>query len=531
MRSRICSLAVSLLLAGVNIGRAAELDHSDYYRRVLYSRPMIFDPIAAATGNEIQVVRQVFDQLVAYDKDFHWKPMLASNWEISAGGRIYTFTIRKDVRFSDGTPLTPEDVLYSLKRIIKDPTSRHFTDLLRIKGALEYREGRAADITGISISGEKLVIESKSPNPYLLYALAASTASVIKRGYSGAAGGFPVGSGPFVPRCLNEREVVLEANKNYFLGAPKLPGIVYFVYDRKEDAFRDFLDKKLEDIAPFNLPPGSDRSGLKRVFTNGIISFILVFNQAAPPLDNKYLRQALVSAVDFDAVLAGLGGSFPLLTRTRSHIPKGRVGYDPSFSGLLYDPVKAGKLVRQAGYKAFGDVPPVKFMYTGNVPYTAEVVEGLSAYYSKAGLRFEPEKLTGAEAVENVKKGDWQMFILGTDWLYADSYMLLSSFHSGSPIKSLARKERKLDELLERCETEMNTSVRQEYFRKINTLLVNDAHVVPLFAGDMFDGSFQQWVDGVQYPNTSFFNLAMYPVSLDQKLSRNRPVKEITCVK
>ena len=321
------------------------------------------------------------------------------------------------------------------------------------------------------------------------------------------------------------------ANKNYFLGAPKLPGIIYFIYDRKEDVFKDFLDKKLDDIAPYNLPPGSDRSGLKRVFTNGIISFIVVFNQAAPPFDNKYFRQALVSAVDFDAVLSKLGDSFPMLARTRSHIPKGRVGYDPSFSGVPYDPEKARKLIRQAGYKDFSEVPPVKFMYTGNIPYTKEVVDGLAAYYSKVGLRFEPTKVTGSESAENVEKGHWQMFILGTDWLYADSYMLLSSFHSGSPIKSLARNDKKLDAILDKCESEMKSSVRQESFRQINSLLVNDAHIIPLFAGDMFDGSFQQWVEGVQYPNTAFFDLSMYPVSLDPRLARTRPVKDFTCGK
>lgn len=529
MRNRFIFLAAVLLLAGASAELSAGSPGEGYYRRILYSKPLNLDPISAGSGSEIQIFRQVFDQLISNDKDYRWKPMLASAWTVSEDGRIYTFQIRKDVKFSDGTPLTPEDVVFSFKRTIKDPSSRFFSDFLKIVGAEDYRDGKSADVSGLRISGDKLVIESKKPNPYLLYILSGSAGSIIKRGYSGPKSQLPVGTGPFVLKCSNDRELVLEANKNYFLGASKLPGIAYFIYDSKEEIFKDFLAKKLDDISPYNLPPGADRTGLRRVFTNGIISFTVVLNPEAEPLGNKYLRQALVLAVDFDSVLARLGESFPMLSRAKGHIPKGRVGHSPAFQGLGYNPVKARELLRKAGYKDFSEVPPVKFFYTGTIPYTEKIVAGMSEYYAKAGLRFEPQKMSGAEVMANIEKGTWNMSILGNDWLYVDSYLLLSAFHSGSPVKTLTRNDKKLDALLDKCETEMDPSRRKDLFRELDSLLVNDAHVIPLYSGDMFDGTFQRWVEGIRYPNTAFFDLSFYSVSINPELAKQRPVKEFTC--
>ena len=322
---------------------------------------------------------------------------------------------------------------------------------------------------------------------------------------------------------------MLAANKEYFLGAPKLPGVEYYIYANKEDAFRDFLAKKLEDIAPYNLPPSADRAGLKRVFTNGIISFMLVLNPQAPPLDNKYLRQAIVAAADFDAILAKSKDKYPLLFRGRTYIPKGRIGYDASYAGLADSPEQARQLLRKAGYKNFSEVPPIEFQFTGNVPYTEELAEGLRSYYSKIGLRFEYKKVGKIDG-GNAKR-PWQLRIVGTDWLYVDSYLLLSAFHSRSPVKSLTRNDKKLDALLDKCEVEMNPALRLQLFRQINEILVGDAHLVPLFSGDMFDGSFQRWVEGIQYPNTAFFDLPMYPVSLNPKLSGERPAMSLGCGK
>lgn len=531
---KLLRFLVLVCLTSIQVSAVSEVYAAPvYYRRILYSKPVNLDPIMTGEGSDVQVLRQLFDQLVTYDKDFSWKPMLASAWTVSASGRVYTFEIRKGVKFSDGKTMTPEDVLFSLKRAVKEPASRYYADFYKIKGAREYREGKADNIAGLKIINGKLVIESERSNPYLLSMLASPAGSVLSRNYAANTRKekTPAGTGPFVLKCASDKAVILEANKNYFRGAPALAGIVYYLYANKADIFQDFLARKLDDIAPYNLPAGAERSGLKRVFTNGVITFFAVLNPASPPLDNKHVRRALAVAVDFDALLLKMKEDYPMLPRSMSYIPRGRLGYNAAFSGLKYDPERARRLLREAGYKDFSEIPPIRFQFTGNIPYSKELAEGMLEYYSRVGLRFVPETVSSAKLEENVSAGRWQMAIIGWDSIYTDSYFLLGPFHSGSQAKWLERSDKKLDAILDRSETEMNPARRLDLFRQANELLVNDAHVIPLYSGDMFDGSFQKWVDGVQYPNTAFFDLSMYPVSINPELSGGRPQMEPNCEK
>ncbi|MDQ7772450.1 MAG: ABC transporter substrate-binding protein [Elusimicrobiales bacterium] len=509
----ISVLAIVTAFAGPAIGDEKPVPRNDYYRRILYAMPISLDPVKGTSGNEVQVIRQLFDQLVAYDKDYRWKPMLAESWSVSDNGRKYAFRIRKGVRFVDGSELTPDDVVFSLQRMIR--------------GSDQVRQFN--DISGIKAEGDTVIVETRQSTPYLLHILAGSAASIIKKGYGGSPEEAPTGTGPFTLECRNDNSLILKANPDYFMSPPKLPGIVYFIYPDKERLFEDFVKGELDDIAPYNLPKGADRSGFKRIFTNGIISFIFTLNASNPPLDNKYVRQALARAIDYDRVLDGLSSEFPLLGRSASYIPKGRVGYDPGFKGTAYDPAEALRLIRKAGYKEFKDVPPIKLQFTGNIPYTGPLLDGLAAYAAKSGLRIIPEKTDNSGIAANFKSGLWHMTLLGSDWPFMDSYFLLSAYRSDSGKKMFSQADKELDTLLDKCRTEMNPSRRTSLFRMVNDMLIEKAYIIPLYSGDIFDGTVQKWVEGVQYPNTSFNDIEMYHVSIAGGGKDSRPSRAVFC--
>jgi ABC-type transport system substrate-binding protein len=529
MRKFCKTVFVGSIILYAGFAFSAEPGSSAYYRRILYAKPAQLDPIFADSGHEIQVIRQLMDQLVTYDEDYRIKPMLAADWTISDNGRVYAFRIRDGVKFSDGKELTGEDVVFSIKRVIRAPASKFFRDFFVIRGAREYREGRAADLVGLKNFGNKVDIELVAPSPYFLSVLATPAGSIVQKGSvaNSKEGAPPVGTGPFILKCMNEKVAILVANKNYFLGEPKLPGIAYYQYPDKEEMFRDFQNGKLDDIAPYNLPVGADRSKFKRVFANGIISFILALNPSMPPLDNKYVRQALAMLVNFDEILAKLNGDYPTLARSRSYIPKGRPGYDPSFMGLGFNPQKAKELIQLAGYKNFSEIPPIRMNYSGVVPYSKTIVEGMRYYYSKVGLRFEARSTADTEIKK--RPANRHIDMIGLDTLYPDSYFLMRPFHSNSQSEWLQRNNKQLDELIDKCETEINPVRRMALFRSMNKLLVDEAHVIPLYSGDMFDGSFQPWVEGAQYPNTAFFDLLLYPVSINVAAAGQRFQKECSC--
>lgn len=519
-------LALAIICASGQVWAANADAYS--YRRILRSKPQQLDPILTEDSDDIKVIRQLFDQLVAFDKDLHLRPRLAEDWRVSKGGLRYTFTIRRDVRFSSGGPLGLDDIIYSLKRVIKEPMSRFYRDFYVIRGAQGFREGRSRDVPGILKVGERtLQIELTKPSPYFLSILASQAGSVVKADLGKTAKSGPLtGSGPFVLECVKDDVVSLRANADYFLGAPQISRIVHRIYPQKEDAIRDFLDGKLDDIAPYLLPDDVDKTRFQRVFANGIISFSAVFNSSVPPLDDSRVRRALTMAVDFDRILKDLSLKYPQLRRSRSAIPKGRIGFDPEYAGLPSNPREARRLLKIAGYPDPAALPPITLFHTGAIPYSDETADGIKRDLNKLGIRFEVKKVPYAEVGRTLSSGKWQMHLAGFDTQYPDSYFLMRSFHSKSQASWVRLNDQGIDRLIERCGTESIPEKRLDMFQQLNRSIVGDAYLIPLFSGDMFDGYFQPWIEGIQYPPSGFFQLELFPISINPKLAGHRKAAE-----
>jgi ABC-type transport system substrate-binding protein len=506
-------------------GAAAEPEGANVYHRILRPGTKQLDPAMAVSSSELQVVRQLYDQLVTYDRNFALRPMLAADWKISKDGRLYTFDLRKDVLFSDGTNLTAADVIFSLKRLVGQRGSQIARDLTMIKGAAEYRKDPSGSFDGIREAGGRIEIKLEHPNPYLLAVLASPSGAIVKK-YAGALSGkVPVGTGPFLLECAGPKNIVLTANKRYFKGPPKLEKINYHIYQDASAMYKDFIDGRLDDMAPFSLPPAEPRTRFKRIFSGDVISYVLTVHPSLPPLDNKYVRQALAMAVDFDAIFKNIQKQYPYLSRSRSYIPKGRPGFTPAFSGLGYDPKKALELLRLAGYKDFADLPPVTLGYSGSFVYSDELVRGMSEYYSKAGLKFLAEK----DPTGTADSTKWHMVFSRFSAEYPDSYFLVRDFHSREQGENGRIADKTLDPMIEALESGLSPAKRVNTLQSVNRHLVQSAYFIPLYSGNMFDGYFQKWVEGVQYPNTSFYDLSMYSVAINSRLAGQRPLQGSVC--
>ena len=95
----------------------------------------------------------------------------------------------------------------------------------------------------------------------------------------------------------------------------------------------------------------------------------------------------------------------------------------------------------------------------------------------------------------------------------------MRSFHSQSQASWVKLNDRRIDNLIERCGTEVIPDKRLALFRELNRIIVDNAYLVPLYSGDMFDGYFQPWIEGIQYPPSGFFQLEIFPISVNPKLT------------
>src|SRR5206468_7895837 len=128
------------------------------YRRPLGNDPATLDPARIRDIYSLAVAQQVFDGLVQFDQTLAITPALAQFWKASRDGLTWTFTLRKGVKFHHGREVTAEDVVYSFTRLLDPKVSSGVADLfMGIKGAREFREGRARQVSGLTASDRHTV--------------------------------------------------------------------------------------------------------------------------------------------------------------------------------------------------------------------------------------------------------------------------------------------------------------------------------------------------------------------------------------
>jgi ABC-type oligopeptide transport system substrate-binding subunit len=173
------------------------------YRRELGSNPPTLDPAYLTETYSRAVASQIFDGLVQFDADLRPVPAIAEFWQASRDGRIWTFFLRRGVKFHHGREVTAHDFVYSFTRLLQlsslGPLANFFT---RIEGAKDFMQGKAPDVAGLKVVDRyRLQITLEESYMPSLAVLALTNAAVVPREeverLGERFGHFPVGAGPF----------------------------------------------------------------------------------------------------------------------------------------------------------------------------------------------------------------------------------------------------------------------------------------------------------------------------------------------
>ncbi|MBI4403654.1 MAG: ABC transporter substrate-binding protein [Deltaproteobacteria bacterium] len=508
---------------------------SNEYRRVLPYRPSYFDPIEAEDLPEIQIIRQVFDSLVTIDKELAIIPLLAQKWDVDPSGLKYTFHLRNGTKFHTGRALSAADVIFSFERLIGSKKSRFASDFMNIRGAKEFRDGRAATISGIKPEGNlKIMFELVGRDPLFLTLLSSPVASIVPKPEILKTPHFfkqPIGTGAFEFDCSNSKFLLLRANENYFLGRPKLNRLVYKVYVDlpSEEIIADFASGQLDDIAPLTLPKNINKDNFSRVFSTGVFSFALTLNPDIPPLNKLPVRQALAHLLDVDKVLDGLERDYPYLQISHSFIPRGRTGFQPDFKRLTFDRTVALGLIKNAGYKSFNNLESIGIYFTVSLPYVTQITHYLDRTLTEVGWKHEIHVLKGKEGPQMMDSRKWNMFFAGYDTAYPDSYFLLKGFHSKWGTSMLTARSKILDNLLKQIDGEHDWRLRRKLYEQMNRKVVDLAYVIPFYSGDTFDGYFQPWIGGVAYSPMGPHHIRFHSVFVISEKTSQRKELSYSC--
>ena len=320
------------------------------------------------TSEEYLIPLNVYERLlevtVNEDGSTELTKGLAEDWSLSADGLTYSFTLRPDAYFSDGTPVKASDVAFSFTRMLSLPESEQQDFANMILGADAVLNGETDTLEGIRVVDDRHVqITLSEPLAAYLSVLATPSCSVLSEKNvteSGAAFGTSaeqtVGSGPYMVTELTSDKVTLEKNPYYHsrageeLSAERVE--IYIMDPALID--RSFQAGELDILDAAYVNPDVVENVYKtepwkdRLISQGSMDIhYLMLNVAEPPLDDVRIRQAVQMAIDRQRILDKLYGGDGELTD--GIYPRGLIGFSEENQGWLrYDPEQAAKLLKEA---------------------------------------------------------------------------------------------------------------------------------------------------------------------------------------
>src|SRR6266498_3113475 len=321
------------------------------------------DPAIGYDWTNWPAIKMVFDGLLDYDSGTTLKPRIAEAMPtVSDDGTVYTFKLRKGVKFSNGRELTADDVVYTITRVLDPKTGSPGAGFfVGIKGAQELADGKATSVEGIKkLDPNTVEFTLAEPDVTFLNKMALNFAFIVPKEEVGKAGEnfghAPVGTGPFVLKEWKSGEsLTFERNPNYFM--PDLPYLDKITIQVGVAPDVALLRLEKGDIQLMgDPPPGADWARISadpawkdRLEKQPQVSTIYIaINTTVKPFDDVKVRQALNYAIDKQRIVQLLNGRATVANQV---LPPLMPGYDKSYTGYEYNPDKAKALLTDAGFE------------------------------------------------------------------------------------------------------------------------------------------------------------------------------------
>jgi len=504
---RTAALGVAAsLLAGCGKSTTASAPAGDHAPQVFRfangTEPQDIDPQVISGVPEFHLVMALFDGLVIPDpKDLHPIPGLASSWEVSPDGITYTFHLRDNLKWSDGVPITTDDVLTSWKRMISPKVASEYAYLIYnfVKGAKDYYEGRETDFSKVGFSApdsKTVVVTLNSPTPFLINIIADHYAwsilpihTLLKfgvltdRSTQWTKPGNFVGSGPFMLKeWIQEEKIVVVRNPNYWDAANvKLDEVDFIPTEDISGEERMFRAGQL-DIT--NEVPDSKIEVYKREHPELLHldpflgTYFYRCNVARPPLNDKRVRQALAIAIDREEITRDIrkGGEKPAYAISYP----GDAGYTPKarISGTLDD---ARRLLAEAGYPGGKGMPTLQILYNTAESHK-QIAEALQEMWrTRLGVATELVNQEWKVYMDNQHAINFQLERTGWIADYADPHVFLEIWETGNGNNDTNWGSPAYDQLLKDALHAKDTAERYGYYQKMDAILVDECPILPIY--------------------------------------------------
>ena len=449
------------------------------------------------TTDTYTVPLNCFDRLVeteTVDGAAQIVPGLADSWEISEDGLTYTFHLHEGVTFHNGDPLTADDVVYTVNRMMAPETLAKNTDIYYgiVAGAADYYDAAAESVSGVEALDD-LTVRFTLETPYapFLSCLATPGASIFNRESTEGVEDFGVnpascfGTGPFqVTEWELGSRVTVVANPDYFKGAPAIDGITMDVVP-DPDTQRLMFEQGKIDIFNFDYADSQLQWFLDNGYEDQIVSgsragtYYFMFNTSFEPLHDVRVRKALQMAVDRQLILDQIyNGQGKVLN---CFVPEGVLSHNDAAPEIPFDPEQAKALLAEAGLEDGFDME-VAIMADSSTSQNISTI--LQQFWKNIGVNVEIRTYDESSYYDIRRDGELPSYYNSWSADYNDPDNFLYTFFSEKNTKSrsINYENQEIMDLLENARVMTDFDERMAAYQTIdNAVTHEDAVTLPLY--------------------------------------------------
>ncbi len=460
--------------------------------RIFIFQPVSLDPPFCIESEGIQVVRQIWDGLFDYDqKTLELVPELCDKWKVSDDGLVYTFNLKKGVKFQDGSPLTAEDFVYSWTRaVLKDtaaPLAYHFSP---IKGFDACQDGSATTLEGVkALDDNTLQVTLSYPYADFVTTLGHIVFYPVKKAdiekWGADYSKHVNGTGPFkFVEWIDDQHINLVRNDDYYGQKALLDAVEYKIFADDSTALLEFKAGNIDlTLIPRGVVKATQEDPKYKDYTIikpmlGIYYYGMNLN-AEPFKSNPKLREAMNYLIDRKNICEVLNEG--VATPMTGFIPPGIPGFQENAAPYTYDPKKAKQLLSEAGYPDGKDLPTLKWVYDTGSGH--EIIgEAIQADFKAVGINMELEGYEYGTFLDKAKAGDFTFYRQSwqADYPTMDNF-LYPLFDSRAYDNYTFYNNPDVDRMLLEARSTIDNDKRIAKYREIEKKILSDNAFVLIF--------------------------------------------------
>jgi peptide/nickel transport system substrate-binding protein/oligopeptide transport system substrate-binding protein len=470
--------------------------------------PVPLDPAVARDVNSAFMTRQVFRGLTRFDENLEPVPELAGRIEISADGLTYLFQLHENARFADGSPITADDVVFSLTRALNPATAMETGTALAgpsyladIAGADALIRGEADTLSGVEAVDERTIrIQLAEPRATFLMKMASAPAAVVDPDDVARGGEWwrnPNASGPFVVESWEpEQELRLAANKNYIGGEPDLRRVTFRLGPNAANPFNlyqaDEIDVATVPIPAIDRVADPDSPLLEELDVSPILSTTYIaFRTDEAPMDDQNIRRAVMLAFPRWKVAEILLGGRQ--ETANGLIPPGTLGRDWPDVAPQQDVEAAREAIASSSYGSAENVPPIRIY--GASPFGSEALR--EVLEEELGLTVEVLDVHWPQFNQGLARKAFPAYELTWVADFPDPETFLwNLFATGSPDNYSGYSNPEFDALLAQAAATFDVDTRADLYAEAEAVLMADNVLLPL-AHDVRYTLMKPWLRGL----------------------------------